>query len=141
MSCAIRPLIGRFVPPPDLAGNKESVMAGRVLNRRELRKQNDAATETLPAEQKVAPAKKVRAKKPASAAVRKPRKKKEPTRFRAHWGVFDAGMKRLALFDYNQRAEADLKVADLQAKKNGEFFVQMVKEPMPEPEPAEGPSA
>jgi hypothetical protein len=116
-------------------------MAGRVLNRRELRKQSDAAETAAPAEDKAAPAKKTRAKKAATATVRKPRKKKEPTRFRAHWGVFDAGMKRLALFDYNKRAEADLKVADLQAKKNGEFFVQIVKEPMPEPEPAEGPPA
>jgi hypothetical protein len=116
-------------------------MAGRILNRRELRKQSDAAAETPAAEEKAAPAKKVRVKKAGTATVRKPRKKKEPTRFRAHWGVFDAGMKRLALFDYNQRAEADLKVADLHAKKNGEFFVQIVKEPMPEPEPADGPPA
>jgi len=44
-------------------------------------------------------------------------------------------MKQVALFDYNQRAAADQKVADLVAKKNGIFFLQMVKEPMPEPEP------
>ena len=116
-------------------------MAGRVLNRRELRKQNDAAEEAPAIDEKTAPTKKVKAKKPATPKVRKPRKKKEPARMRAHWGVFDAGMKRLALFDYNRRAEADLKVADLQAKKNGVFFLQIVKEPMPEPEPADGPPA
>ena len=121
-------------------------MAGRILDRRELRKQGDAADGNAAAVGEVAtetaaPAKKRKAKTPAVPKVRKPRKKKEPTRFRAFWGVFDAGMKRLALFDYNQRAEADQKVADLQAKKNGVFFLQIVKEPMPEPEPAEGPPA
>jgi hypothetical protein len=121
-------------------------MAGRVLNRRELRKQSDAAEATAPANGEsatvvAAPAKKRKAKTPTVPKVRKPRKKKEPVRLRAHWGVFDAGMKRLALFDYNRRADADQKVADLKAKKNGVFFLQIVKEPMPEPVPAEGPPA
>ena len=116
-------------------------MAGRILNRRELRQQNDAAEQSSAADNPAASTKKPRARKSVTAATRKPRKKKEPTRFRACWGVFDAGMKRHALFDYNQRAEADQKVADLQAKKNGEFFLQIVKEPMPEPEPADGPPA
>ena len=58
---------------------------------------------------------------------------------RARWGVFDASMKQVAIFDYNQRAAADQKVAELAAKKNGTFFVQMVKEPMAEPAPGDGP--
>ena len=44
---------------------------------------------------------------------------------------------------YNQRAAADEKAAELAAKKNGTFFLQIVKEPMPEPDAggAPGPKA
>src|SRR5262249_59221556 len=80
-----------------------------------------------------------KAKIPAASKVKKVRAKKAPPRMRARWGVFDAGMKQLAIFDYNQRAAADEKVADLIAKKNGTFFLQMVKEPMPEPAPGGAP--
>jgi hypothetical protein len=36
---------------------------------------------------------------------------------RARWGVFDTGMRQVAIFDYNQRAAADKKLAELLAKK------------------------
>ena len=42
-------------------------------------------------------------------------------------------MKQVASFAYNQRHDADQKVADLLAKKPGGYFIQIVKEPMPEP--------
>ena len=72
---------------------------------------------------------------------RKPRKPKAPPRMRARWGVYDGSMKQLALFDYKDRAGAEAKVVEMAGKKNGPFFVQLVKEPMPEPEPAEAPPA
>jgi hypothetical protein len=107
-------------------------MARRVLNRREMRKQSDAAELVTPAaeaEPKAqAPAKAPRVRKPST------RKKKEPPRLVARWGVFDGAMKQVAVFNYNQRAQADQKVAELAAKKaNAVYFVQIVKEPMPEP--------
>ena len=83
--------------------------------------------------------KKTKGKAPATAKVRKPRKPKTPPRVRARWGVFDMGMKQVAIFDYNQRAAADEKLAELLAKKKGIHFLQIVKEPMPEPEPAQAP--
>jgi hypothetical protein len=43
-------------------------------------------------------------------------------------------MKQVAIFDYNQRAAADEKIADLIARKKGIHFLQIVKEPMPEAE-------
>jgi hypothetical protein len=46
-------------------------------------------------------------------------------------------MKQVALFDYNQRAAAEEKVAALLAKQKGIYFLKLVKEPMPEPAPAE----
>ena len=116
-------------------------MAGRILNRRALREQADlvgrsqAASDTAPVA--VPPKEPSKAKTRAAPKVRKPRAKKAPPRLRARWGVFDAGMKQVAIFDYNQRAAADEKLADLLAKKKGLHFLQIVKEPMPEPVPVE----
>jgi hypothetical protein len=122
-------------------------MAGRILNRRELRKLTDEA-ELLPPtrepgpDARAPPAEKGRkAKSAAKPKTAKPRKKKEPVRLCVKWGVFDGGMKQVALFNFNQRAAADQKVADLTTKKNAVHFLQMVKEPMPEPEPAPVPLA
>jgi len=145
-------------------------MAGRILNRRELRKQSDEAEaresrqDTEPADEdevdgadedegegpadeaedegdeKPRPAKKP-AKAKAPAKARKPRKPKAAPRMRARWGVFDASMRQVAIFDYNQRAAADEKAAELAAKKNGTFFLQLVKEPMPEDAPQDAPGA
>ena len=139
-------------------------MAGRILNRRELRKQADEAEarESPPdpeddevedtgdaggdddegpgadteggADDEAPPL----AKKPAKA--RKPRKPKAAPRMRARWGVFDSSMRQVAIFDYNQRAAADEKAAELAAKKNSVFFLQMVKDLMPEPASRDAPS-
>jgi hypothetical protein len=127
-------------------------MAGRLLNRRELRRESDAAeaiaapvadeaivVEVPATEVVVKPARKSRAKAkgPAVPRVKKPRAPKAPPRQRARWGVFDAGMKQVAIFDYNQRAAADEKLANLLGKGKGGYFVQMVKELLTEPDPVE----
>jgi len=121
-------------------------MAGRILNRRELREQADHAEQAQLREataggtavtDAAAPPKAVKAKKPAAPKTRKPRAKKVPPRLCARWGVFDSGMKQVAVFNYNQRAAADAKLAELLDKKKGSFFLQIVKEQMPEPAPAE----
>lgn len=119
-------------------------MAGRILNRRELREQAEHAQppEAVAADATLAPAvrvKKVRAKAAAVPKVRKPRAKKAPPRICARWGVFDSGMKQVAIFDYNQRAAADEKLAHLLATKKGTHFLQIVKEVMAEPEPVATP--
>jgi hypothetical protein len=116
-------------------------MAGRVLNRRELREQQEAVEATKPdVPDTAATHRKNKAKTPAASKGRKPRAKKTPPRLRARWGVFDGTMKQVAIFDYNQRAAADNKLADLLAKHKGLYYLQIVKEPMPEPEPAETPA-
>jgi hypothetical protein len=117
-------------------------MAGRILNRRELRKQADVAEQAGAVAPGVTPAgvppgTKGKAKAPAAPRARKPRAPKVPPRLRARWGVFDGGMKQVAIFDYNQRAAADAKLADLTARKKGTHFLQIVKDLMPEPVPAE----
>ena len=43
-------------------------------------------------------------------------------------------MKQVGIFDYNRRTAADEKVADLLLKRKSLFFLQIVKEPMPEPD-------
>src|SRR5262249_9078056 len=108
-------------------------MTSRILNRRELRKQADQASQPQDepialdaAPGTVSPKKKA----PRAPAKRKPRTKKEPPQLRARWGVFDGSMKQVAVFDYNQRQAADAKLADLLARKKGIFFIQIVKEPM-----------
>jgi len=85
------------------------------------------------------PAKKPAKAKAPAAKASKPRKPKAVPRMRARWGVFDSSMKQVAIFDYNQRAAADEKAAELAAKKNGTFFLQIVKEPMPEPDAGDAP--
>ena len=121
-------------------------MTKRTLNRRQLRQDAEAAEKlqpTAPAEsaaEAAAPKKKAaaprKAKSPAAPRPKRPSKKKEPARMRARWGVFDGGMKQVAVFDYSERGAADQKLADLIAKKGGTYFLQMVKEPMPTPPPA-----
>jgi hypothetical protein len=113
-------------------------MAGRILNRRELREQVDQAEQSESVSQDdgvgaVAPKKKARAKVPTVPRARKPRAKKLPPRQCARWGVFDGAMKQVAIFDYSQRAAAEEKLANLLATKKGLHFLQIVKEPMPEP--------
>jgi hypothetical protein len=116
-------------------------MAKRVLNRRELRKAADQADQQERVEKgeatKEPSAKKSKTKAAGEAKPKKPRKKKEPPRLCARWGVFDAAMRQVAIFDYKQRAEAEKKIADLESKKNARYFIQIVKEPMPEPAVAE----
>jgi hypothetical protein len=120
-------------------------MAGRVLNRRVLREQADQAEREAAGKEVPSPDKGVpkggKAKKPAAPRARTTRAKKAPARMCARWGVFDGGMKRVAVFDYNQRAAAEAKLADLLGKQKGTYCLQIVKEPMPVPDGAAGPGA
>jgi hypothetical protein len=120
-------------------------MASRILNRRELRKQTDQAEQAnagvSDADATVAPPKAAAKRKTAAAPkVRKPRKPKAPPRMRALWCVYDGGMKEMALFDYNQRAAAEEKLAVLLGKQKGTYFLQIVKQPMPAADPDAAPS-
>ena len=110
-------------------------MAGRILNRRELRKQADQAEEPEavvpdPASAVAPPERAAKREAGATPRARKPRKPKTPPRMRACWGVFDGGMKEVAIFDYNQRAAAEEKLAALRGKQKGVYFLQIVKQPM-----------
>jgi hypothetical protein len=96
-------------------------MARKILNRKELREENDTAERSAAAEPKVA-AKKAPAKRKSRAKVVK------EVRLKAFWGVFNQSMRRMALFEYSQRKEADKKAADLSESQKSPHFVQIVKE-------------
>ncbi|MEX2111664.1 MAG: hypothetical protein WD845_00675 [Pirellulales bacterium] len=105
-------------------------MARKVLNRKELREESDAA------ERAGSKAKK-KAVKPEAVDVagkKKPVKRKsraksaKEVRLKAFWGVFNQSMKRVALFEYSQRKQADKKAAELSTTAKTPHFVQPVKE-------------
>ncbi|QDS97147.1 hypothetical protein [Adhaeretor mobilis] len=96
-----------------------------------------AAAKKAPAKKKVAKkAAKKTTKKKAADGDEKPVKKKKKAakrkrtakvvRLKAYWGVFSQSLKRVELFEYNERKQADKKAADL--SKKSPHFVQPVKE-------------
>ena len=95
-------------------------MARKVLNRKALREEAEAA------EKAEAPKKKKAAKK---ATKRKSRAKAaEDARQRLFWGVFNQSLKRVALYDFAQKKEAEKKAKALSASGKSPHFVQKVKE-------------
>ncbi|MCE5266963.1 MAG: hypothetical protein LLG00_03665 [Planctomycetaceae bacterium] len=94
-------------------------MARKILNRKELRQANDAA-EAAGAEAK--PAKKAPVKRKSRAKVVK------EVRLKAFWGVFNQSLRRIAVFEHSQRADADKKAAELTESQKSPHFVQLVKE-------------
>jgi hypothetical protein len=105
-------------------------MARKLLNRKELREENDAA------EREVKPKKKEKAVKVEEdgAVKKKPVKRKsraktaKEVRLKAFWGVFNQSMKRVALFDYSQRKQAEKKALELSTSAKSPHFIQPVKE-------------
>lgn len=97
-------------------------MARKVVNRRELRAEAEAADAAGATKKKKAAAKKTPVK-------RKSRKKAvAEVRLKAFWGVFNQSMKRVALFQYNEKKEADKKAEALSQPGKSPHFVQLVKE-------------
>ncbi len=95
-------------------------MARKILNRKELRVESDAAAQTE-ATSKTA-VKKPPAKRKSRAKVAK------EVRLKAFWGVFNQSLRRISLFEYSERQEADKKAAELTESQRTPHFVQLVKE-------------
>lgn len=97
-------------------------MARKVVNRKALREEAEAAE----AAEKKKPAKKKAAKK---ATKRKSRKTApEDIRMKLFWGVFNQSLKRVALYDFNQKKQAEKKAEALSQSGKSPHFVQKVKE-------------
>lgn len=99
-------------------------MARKVLNRKELRRAGEAAEGTSEAAESTA-------KK--AAPKRKPRTKTpKEVRLKAFWGVFNQSMKRVAMYEYSERKQADKKAQELTVSQKSPHFVQSVKEAITE---------
>jgi hypothetical protein len=118
-------------------------MARKVVNRKELRAQADAAEardktegkkEKAPKAAKAAKEKKEKVPKEPKVAAKKTVRKKvaKETRLKAYWGVFNQAMKRLVLFEYADKKAAEKKAAELTASSRATHFIQLVKEAITE---------
>jgi hypothetical protein len=97
-------------------------MARKILNRKELREENDTAERSGAEPKAKAAVKKAPVKRKSRAKVAK------EVRLKAFWGVFNQSLRRIALFEYSQREEATKKAADLSESQKSPHFVQLVKE-------------
>lgn len=99
-------------------------MARKVLNRKELRRAEEAAESAgeggESTTKKAAPKRKPRTKTP------------KEVRLKAYWGVFNQSMKRVAMYEYSERKQADKKKLELDASQKSPHFVMSVKEPVAE---------
>ncbi len=94
-------------------------MARKIVNRKELREEAEAA-EKAGASTKKAPKKKAKRKSRAKTAAE--------VRTKLFWGVFSQSLKRVALYEFNQRKQAEKKAVDLSKGGKSPHFVQRVKE-------------
>jgi hypothetical protein len=113
-------------------------MARRILNRRELREESDAAerledhddVEELEEEEEGDEAEE---EEEVVKVVKKPVRRKsrakaaKEVRLKAFWGVFSQSMTQVATFEYSQRKQADTKAKELTESKKSPHFVQLVK--------------
>lgn len=92
-------------------------MARKVLNRKVLREEAEAAERAEPAKPEKKPAKrKSRAKEAAEV------------RMKLYWGVYNQALRRVALYEFNQKKQAEKKAQDLSGAGKTPHFVQPVKE-------------
>ena len=100
-------------------------MARKVQNRKELRRESDAA-ERGGADVAAPAVKKAPVKRKSRAKVVKIIRRK------AFWGVFNQSLKRVALYEYSERKSADKKASELTVAQKTPHFVQPVKEEIAE---------
>lgn len=125
-------------------------MARKVQNRRELRRQYEAAEQPDPMELDVDPidadidddAEPKPKPKARSKAVKAPKVKavKPAARKRVVWVVLNDSFKPIAQFDFNQKEEAEKKVKELNEKGKGNHFIQKQKIEIPPDAPGLGAS-
>ena len=98
-------------------------MARKILNRKELRDESDAA------ERQTAKAKKKTAKKAAKTPTKRKSRAKvvKEVRLKAFWGVFSQSLTPVVMFEYSERKEAKKKAEELSVSKKSPHFVQLVK--------------
>mgnify|MGYP005835431467 FL=1 len=106
-------------------------MARRVLDRKALREQSEAAEKSKKSSGEGGKKKddKEAAKKSAAKTPRKSRAKATKTyKLVAMWGVFNQTMVQVQTFDYARRADAEKAAKELTESKKVPHFVQLVKQ-------------
>lgn len=100
-------------------------MARKTVSRKQLRAESEAAEKaegTKKTKKKAAKKKTTRSRAKAAADVR----------MKLFWGVFNQSLKRVALYEFNQRKQAEKKAEDLSKSAKNPHFVQRVKEAIEE---------
>jgi hypothetical protein len=126
-------------------------MAGKPLNRLDLRRQREAAEPPDPMEDEpdetaeevedevvVEKKPKKKAKAPPKAKTKSSRSAKPAARMRIVWVVMNDAFKPVGTFEFTQKEAAEARAAELTAKGKGTHFVQRTKEAMPEDAPGLG---
>ncbi len=103
-------------------------MAKKTAKKKAPAKKAAPAKKKAATAKKAAPAKKkAEPKKKKAAAKKKSRARAvKEIRLKAYWGVFSQSLKRVALFEFNEKKQAEKKAQDL--SKKAPHFVQPVKE-------------
>ncbi len=94
-------------------------MARKVVDRKELRKQAEAAEAAGAPETK---------KKKAPTKRKSRAKTAEAIRKKLYWGVFSPSLKRVALYEFHEHEDALKKAEELSKSGKSPHFVQRVKE-------------
>ena len=94
-------------------------MARKVVSRKAKAEEAEAA------EKQVATKKKAAKKK---ATKRKTKNAAAEVRMKLYWGVFSQNLKRVAVFEFDQKAEAEKRATELSKGGKSPHFVQKVKE-------------
>ncbi|EMI19691.1 hypothetical protein RMSM_03361 [Rhodopirellula maiorica SM1] len=95
-------------------------MARKVVSRKAKAAEAEAA-------EKLATAKNKASKKKAS--TRKSKKKQaEDVRLKLYWGVFSQNLKRVAVFEFDQKKDAEKRAQELSKGGKSPHFIQKVKE-------------
>ncbi len=106
-------------------------MARKTVSRKQLRAENEAAEAAEKAEGGKKTAKAKPKKKAATAKKKTTRSRSKAAvdvRMKLYWGVFSQSLKRVALYEFNQRKQAEQKAEDLTKSGKSPHFVQRVKE-------------
>ncbi len=102
-------------------------MARKTVSRKQLRAENEAA-EKAEADKKTTKAKPKKKAAKAKKTTRSRSKAAVDVRMKLYWGVFSQSLKRVALYEFNQRKQAEQKAEDLTKSGKSPHFVQRVKE-------------
>ena len=99
-------------------------MARKVVSRKAKAEEAEAAEKQVAAKKKAT--KKKAAKK--KATKRKTKKAAAEVRMQLYWGVFSQNLKRVAVFEFDQKDEAVKRATELSKGGKSPHFVQKVKE-------------